>query len=257
MDRNADPRVADLVQVGTIRTALFLPQYREEPVSGELRGRGTGAAAMEIMRALAALLAAEVRLVGYPTPASVVACLKAGECDVAFMGIEPSRAAELDFSPPIFEFDYTILVPAGSAIVRAADADRPGLRIAVVRNHASTLALSHIVRHAELHGVDLPEAAFDLLHAGHADALAFPRDVLIDFSARLPGSRVLDDAYGVNRVGIAMRKGLPGRLAYISEFVEEARASGAIQRAIDASRVHGFRVAPRGEASRGFAQPAS
>jgi len=246
MDRNPDPRVADLVQAGAIRTALFLPQYVEDPASGKLRGRGTGAAATEIMRALAARMGVEVQLVGYPTPARVVACLKANECDVAFMGIEPSRAAELDFSAPIFEFDYTLLVPAGSAIVRAADADRPGLRIAVVRNHASTLALSQIVRHAELLGADLPEAAFDLLRAGRADALAFPRDVLVDFSLRLSGSRVLDDAYGVNRVGIAMRKGQPGRLAYIGEFVEEARASGAMERAIDESGVQGFRVASRG-----------
>jgi hypothetical protein len=32
--------------------------------------------------------------------------------------------------------DYTFLVPAGSSIQHVADADRLGIRIAVVRDHA-------------------------------------------------------------------------------------------------------------------------
>jgi hypothetical protein len=54
---------------------------------------------------------------------------------------------------------------------------------------------------------------------------------------------VLDDAYGVNRVGIAMRTGDVGRLACISEFVEEIKASGFVQRVIESPELRGFRVA--------------
>ena len=113
-------------------------------------------------------------MIEHPTPAKAVECLKTSAGDVAFMGIEPSRAAELDFSPPAFQFDYTYLVPAGSSIHSAADADRPGLRIAVAHNHASSLALSRMVKHAELIGAELPDTAFDLLRAGNADAFALP-----------------------------------------------------------------------------------
>ena len=67
---------------------------------------------------------------------------------------------------------------------------------------------------------------------------------LEDYAAKLPGSRVLTDAYGVNRVGIAIQQGHPGRLTYISEFVEEAKASGLVQRAIDRVGLAQFRVAP-------------
>ncbi len=168
--RPSDPRVADLVQAGKLRAALFLPQYVEDAVTGELHGRGTGVAGVEIARALAARIGIAVQMVGYPTPPSAVAALKAGACDLAFLGIEPSRAAELDFSPALFQFDYTYLVPAGSAIRSVADADRPGFRIAVVRNHASDLALRRIVKQAELVGAELPEAAFELLRAGTVDA---------------------------------------------------------------------------------------
>jgi polar amino acid transport system substrate-binding protein len=239
-----DPRVTHLVRAGTIRVALFLPQYANDPLTGELRGVGTGIAGIAFARALAAQIGIEARIDGYPTPAAVVESLKAGSCDMAFLGIEPSRAAELDFSPPLFQFDYSFLVPPGSSIQRVPDADRSGLRIAVVRNHASTLALSRIVTHAELIGSELPDAAFELLRAGGADALAFPRDVLSNYSAKLPGSRVLEDSYGVNRVGAAIRKGQAGLLAYIGAFVAETKASGMIQRAIERGGLLGFRVEP-------------
>jgi HNH endonuclease len=51
----------------------------------------------------------------------------------------------VDFSPPILQLDYTFLVPAGSSIQRIADADRTGVRIAAVRDHASSLTLSRIL----------------------------------------------------------------------------------------------------------------
>ena len=54
---------------------------------------------------------------------------------------------------------------------------------------------------------------------------------------------MLTDAYGVNVVGLAVRKGEGGRLAYVSEFIEEAKASGLIQRAIEAGGLRGVRVA--------------
>jgi hypothetical protein len=38
-------------------------------------------------------------------------------------------------------------------------------------------------------------------------------------------------------------KGQTARLAYISDFVEQARASGVVQRAIDRSGQGGFRAA--------------
>ena len=247
--RPHDPRVADLEQAGKILAALFLPQYAIDPLTGVLQGRGTGVLGIAIAHALAARIGIEAQIVGYPTPAKVVEGLKDGGCDLGFLGIEPARATEIDFSPAMFQFDYTYLVPAGTAIGSVFDADRPGVRIAVVRNHASTLALSRIVKHAEMVGSEIPDAAFDLLRTGNADALAFPRDVLLAYAETLPGSRVLEDRYGINRVGVAVRKGLTRRLAYIGEFVEEAKASGLIERAIERGGLRGFRVEPGGNAN--------
>jgi polar amino acid transport system substrate-binding protein len=240
----ADQRVADLVRSGKIRIALFLPQYARDSVSRELRGVGAGYLAIELGHVLTARLGIEAVVMELPTPSKTVACLKAAACDVAFLGIEPSRAAEVNFTPPVIQFDYTYLVPAGSPIQKIADADEPGRRIAVVGSHASTMTLRRIVKHAELVDTELPDEAFDLLRAGKVDAFALPREQLLDYSITLPGSQVLADSYGINRVAMAIPKGQAGRLAFFSEFVEDAKASGLIGRIIERGALRGFEVAP-------------
>lgn len=239
-----DPRVGDWVQAGTIRAALFLPQYAEDPATHEIHGIGTGFLGIEIARALAAQLGIRAQITGHPTPADVVARLKTGGCDLAFMGIEPSRVAQLDFSPAVFQFEFSYLVPDGSSIQTIADADRPGIRIAFVRHHAAAVTLQRVVTAATLLDNALPEDAFAMLRSGEADAMAFPRPVLLDFCAQLPGSRVLAEAYGVNRVGIALQKGNAPRLAFVRDFVEHAKASGLIRRMIEKGDLGDYQVAP-------------
>src|SRR5262245_7519839 len=105
-----DPRVKDLVQAGRVRVALFLPQFTKNPVTGEIRG---DVHLVETARALAARLGVELVLVDYPTPTKAVEGLKVGACDVGFLGINPSRATDVGFSPPLVELVFTYLAPAG------------------------------------------------------------------------------------------------------------------------------------------------
>jgi polar amino acid transport system substrate-binding protein len=237
----ADPRLAALAAAGAIRLALFLPQYTEAATG--IRGIGTGFIAIEIVGALAARLGIAAQVIKYPSPRDAVAGLQDGACDLAFLGIEPSRVAVVDFTPALFQFDYSLLVPAGSTIGSLEDTDRTGRRIGLIDGHASALALRRIVKHAGLIGVELPESAFDLLRDQKVDALAFPRDQLIAFAERLPGARVLAKGYGVNRVGMAVAKGSAGLLSYLSDFAAEAKTTGLVQRAIERGRLDGFDVA--------------
>ena len=81
-----DPRVADLVRVGRVRIALFPPQYTKDPATGELKGVWA-----DVARAFAARVGVELVLVERPTPPKMVECLKAGACDVGFLGFDPAR----------------------------------------------------------------------------------------------------------------------------------------------------------------------
>jgi polar amino acid transport system substrate-binding protein len=218
--RASDPRVADLVQAGRVRFALFPPQYTKDPLTGELKGVWA-----DVARELAARIGVQAVLIEHRTPPEMVACLKSGACDVGFLGYDPARAAAVEgFSPAFIEFDYTYLVPNGSPIRSVADADRPGIRIVVVNAHASTLALNR-------------------LRKGRVDAWASARQALVDYSVKLGGSRVLEDRYGANRPAVVVARGQTARLAYISEFIEEIKASGFVQQSISRSGWRGVQVA--------------
>jgi polar amino acid transport system substrate-binding protein len=243
--QTTDPRVADLVQAGKVRVALYLPQYTKDPVTGDLRGW-----CVDLVRAIGKRLGVAGVPVEHLTPPAAIAGLKSGVCDIAIMGIDPARATEVDYSPPFAQLDFTYLVPAGSSIQTLADADRPGVRIAVVCNHVSTLTLTRILRQATPVHAEMWDAAFDLLRNGHADAFASVRAELMKSVPELPGSRLLEESYGANRLAMAVAKGhAAGRLAYMSEFIDEARALGLVQRAIDHSGLAGTQVVLAAKAS--------
>jgi polar amino acid transport system substrate-binding protein len=92
------------------------------------------------------------------------------------------------------------------------------------------ILLTRQLKQAELIRADTVVGAFELLQSGRADVSALPRPNLLQWCAQLPGSRVLPDRFGVNLVAIAVPKGEAGRLAYVTEFIEAAKASGLVQK---------------------------
>ena len=242
-----DPRVADLIQAGKVRVGLGLgspPVAIKDPVTGELRGP-----AWDLARALAARIGIGLLPVEYPRPGAVMEGVRANAWDVALLGIDPSRAAEVDFSPPYLQYDLTYAVPVGSAIRYVADVDLPGVRVAVPRGDISDLRLSRMLKRAELVRVNTIAAVFDLLRTGNADVCGGTRPGLLEELARLPGFRVLEDRFGVILVAMVVPKGHVERLAYISDFIEEAKASGLVQRTIERAGLRGVQVAPPGNPS--------
>jgi len=237
-----DSRVADLVRAGKVRVALGLgtPALAlKDPATGAVRGP-----ALDLAQALATRIGVQLVPVEYPRPGAIMDGVRTDAWDVTFLVADADRAAVADFSPPYMQTDFTYLVPAGSSIRSVADVDRPGVRIADARGDASGLLLRRILKHAQFVGVDSLDAAVDLLRTGGADARAAPRPVLIAESARVPGSRVLDDGFALISYVAMVPKGQAGRLAYVSEFIEEAKASGLVRRTIEAAGLRGVQVAP-------------
>ena len=242
----ADPRVADLVKTGKIRAGLAQAPIMatNDPATGELRG-----VAVDLSRELAARIGVELVQVLYPRPGAIMAGLKSNAWDVAFLGIDPARAAEADFSPAYMEVDLKYLVSPNSSIRTLTDADKAGTRIAVPRGDLVDILLSEKLKRAELIRADTVVGAFELLKAGKADVCASPLPNLLQYSAQLPGSRILEESFGVNRVGMVVPKGQTAHLAYFSDFIEAAKSSGFVQRAIERAGFRGVRVAPPAKAS--------
>ena len=169
--RRDRPRVADFVKAGKIRAGLAEAPIisTKDPSTGELRG-----VAVDLSRELAARIEVELVQVPYPRPGAVMAGLKSNEWDIAFLGIDPARSAEGDFSPAYLEVDLRYLVPLNSWIHTMADADTTGTRIAVPRGDLVDVLLSKRLKQAELVRADTVVGAFELLQTGKADVCALP-----------------------------------------------------------------------------------
>ena len=99
-----------------------------------------------------------------------------------------------------------------------------------------------IIKQAQAVYADTYDPTFELLRSGNADAFASIREMLLQYSAQLPGSRVLEDSYQVNLAGVAIPKENKGRLAYVSEFLDHMKRSGSLKRAIDKLGLRGVDV---------------
>ena len=235
--QSKDPRVADLVRTGKLRVGIS-------------RGLAVDLGlAVDVGRALAARIGVDFVAVEYPRPGAILEGLHTNAWDVAFLVVDPERAKEVDFAPPHTQSDFTYLVLAGSSIHKVADADQPGIHIAVPRGDGVDLRLTRLLKKAELVRTDSLSAAVELVRTGGAHARAGPRPVLLAESVKLPGLRVLADGFAVSSSAALVPKGHAGRLAYVSEFIEEAKASGLVKKMIEDAGLRGVQVAPAGKPS--------
>ncbi len=240
--QNSDPRIADLVQAGQIRVGLGLGNHAsamKDPATGEMHGM-----ASDLANALAARVGVPLQIVEYPRPGAVFDGAQSGAWDVTFLVIDPDRTAEAEVSPPYMRSEFTYLVPAGSAIRDVADADQPGISIGVPRGDAVDLSLSRILKQAQLVRAESQAAGIDLLRAGQVNAYAAPRSALLALSAQVPGSHVLPDAFATTSWAAFVPKGHDERLAYVTAFVEEAKANGMLAQLIEREGLRGVEVTP-------------
>ncbi len=239
---SSDPRVADLVATGKIRVGLGLGNHAsayKNPTTGEMHG-----VAADLARALAARIGIALEMVEYPRPGAVFDGARTGAWDVTFLVVDPLREAAADASPPYMWSEFTYLVPAGSPIHHVAEADRPGIKIGVPRGDAVDLSLSRILKRAQLVRADSQTAGIDLLRRGAINAYAAPRSSLLVLSARVPGSHVLADAFAKMSWAAFVPKGHDGRLAYVTAFIEQAKADGMVAQFIAREGLHGIEVTP-------------
>jgi polar amino acid transport system substrate-binding protein len=110
------------------------------------------------------------------------------------------------------------------------------------------LFLSRNLEKARLVQAPNADAAFDLLATGNVEALAGLRQSLIGLTSKLPGSRMLDGQFMAVPQAVGVPRGRDAGLQYLRAFVEDAKASGMIARAIEQTGARGVSVAPRAAA---------
>ena len=233
----------DLAPTGKLRVGINYGNpvlATRDPSSGQL-----GGVAVDLARELGRRTDLPLELVGFESAGKMVEGLKAAAWDVAFLAIDPGREQEISFTAPYIEIEGTYLVPPGSALGAIADVDRENVRVAVSGKSAYDLFLTRNLKHAQLVRASSPEAAFELLVAGKADALGGVRQHLVANTGKLPGSRVFDGRFMAIQQALGIPKAHDASLSYLREFIEEVKASGLVARALEKAGVQGVSIAPK------------
>ena len=233
---------ADLASTGTLRAAINYGNVilaTKDRATGESRG-----VAVDLMQEVGRQLGVPVEIVAYDSVAVMGDAAPTGVWDVAFLGSDPKREALMSFTAAYLEIEATYLVRGDSPLRTAADVDHEGVRVAAPARANYELFLSRTLRRARLLSAASNDAAFDLLAAGQADALAGLTQALHDRLAQLPGSRIVEGRFMGVQQSIAVPRGRDAGLAFLRRVVEDAKASGLVERAIAKTGARGVSVAP-------------
>ena len=232
---------SELAPTGKLRVGINYGNFllvSKDPTSGEYRG-----IAVDLGRELGRRLDVPVDLVAFETAGKLADAVKAGAWDVAFLGNEPQRAAEIAFSPAYLEIEAGYLVPAGSPIRTMTEVDREGVRIAVAVNSAYDLYLSRSLKHATLVRVQGIQASYDIFVKDKLEVLSGLKPRLATDAATLPGSRVLEGRFTAVQQSVGTAQGRPAAAKYLGEFAQDVKTSGFVAQAIARHAVRGVSVA--------------
>jgi polar amino acid transport system substrate-binding protein len=225
----------DLSPKGKLRAAINLGNSvlaQMDAATGQPKGI-TPDLALELGRRLGV----PVELVVYDAAGEVFGAVKSGAWDVAFVAIEPVRAAEIEFSAPYVIIEGTYMVPRGSPLKVIADVDRPGVRIAVGLDSAYDLYLTRtiknaiIVRAAKGGG----RAMIEMFVKDNLEAAAGVKQPLVAYAKDHPEVRVMDGHFMEIQQAMGTPKGRMAGARYLRSFIEDVKASGFVADAINRS----------------------
>jgi polar amino acid transport system substrate-binding protein len=199
---------------------------------------------VDLARELARRIGVPVEFLVAPNSGEVTDALSSGAIDAAFMPVDDERSKQVAFGPVYFMFENTYLVRAGSDIESIADVDNPGIRVIGIAGTTTIRTSGRLLKNTTVTPVNSVDQALESLASGEADAFALTRDSLQPLAARVPGSRILEGAFHQTGIGIAVPKNRPNALAYVTAFIEDAKASGIVRKAFDDAGLKELAVAP-------------
>jgi polar amino acid transport system substrate-binding protein len=209
-----------------------------DPILPDPRGIG-----YEMGRALAHRLEVPMAPVLMPRPSEVLTALREQRVDVAFPALPAERMTDLAFTSAFMQVDLGYLVVAGVRTKYANDMDRAGLRIGVSMGGTAQKLLAAALRDASVVPVSSATSAAAMLASGRIDAFAADKPGLARMAESLPGPRVLEGRWGVERIAAAIHASREAGLAYVQKFVTEAERDGLVERAAQEAGLRGL-VAP-------------
>ncbi len=233
---------AELAPHGVLRAALNLGNtvlVQRSPDSGEVQG-----VSVDLANELAHRLDVPVEFVIFDAAGKVFEALASTRWDLAFLAIDPKRATEIEFTPPYLHIEGAYVVRDDAPYHSSADVDRPGVHVAAGEGSAYALYLGRTLQHARLEMQPTGAEAFARFLDHGLEAAAGVRQIACSFAAKHAGLRVLDDSFMTIRQALGVPKAHAAAMPFLTAFIEEMKASGAIAESLHRSGQSGAMVAP-------------
>ncbi|MEF9387836.1 ABC transporter substrate-binding protein [Ralstonia solanacearum species complex bacterium KE056] len=234
--------LADLAPTGALRASINLGN----PILAGLDAqRQPAGVSVDLANALAQRLGVALELVVVDAAGKSVDVVSQEQADVGFFAIDPRRAASIRFTELYVLIEGWYLVRADSPIRGNAEVDRAGNRVVVGQGSAYDLFLTRELRHAEIVRAPTSPAVVQTFLDTQCEVAAGVRQQLEADAAHRPGLRLLDERFMVIRQAMGVPAGRGPRAAqYVARFVEEMKASGFVERALQRHGVTGVSIAP-------------
>lgn len=250
MAHDQDAALKELAPTGRLRVAVAVGPSSSalwtirDPATGKPRG-----ATVELAKALAQRLGVPLELVEFESSGEIVKAVDRNAWDVTFVPVDAERKTVLDFAPDYALGESTYMVAPGTGITTLAEVDRAGVRVVGVEGTATIRSARRTLKNTEAIGAKSLDEAVAMISTGKADAIALGRDSLVKMAEEMPGARVMDGHFHATGTAPAVAKGKPAALAYLSEFIEAAKADGTVVRAFEVGGLDVSGVAPAGSRS--------
>lgn len=224
---------SELAPGGALRAAYLAgnaAQAVRDPTTGEAKG-----IAVDLARELARQQNVPLQLSGVDGVQALIGKLRAGEVDIGFLANGADRRTLVSFSQDYLRNPQGIAVPEASPLRRFDDLKGADTRIGITRSDTIGGYLARVypsVKLVEIDGTSVADITA-LVQSGRVDGFAANRLRLGRVLADRSGLRLLTGGEQADTLqAIAVPLGRTAALAIVNRFLDDSRASGFLEAAI-------------------------
>jgi polar amino acid transport system substrate-binding protein len=223
----------EIAPTGKLRVAIAISAAGGAFWSTKNPSGGYSGVPVDLGKEMAAQLGVPVEYVAYQNSGQITDAASKNAWDVTFLPKDPERETSMAFGPTYEVEDATYIVRPNSSITNFATLDQPGVRVAAVNNTTTMRGAVAHLKNAKVEGYQTYDEIFNLLSKGEIDAFALARAQLVGMAKKIPGTRVLDEAFKQTIRATAVPLNHPQSLAFATKFLTEAISNGTLRKAYD------------------------
>ena len=229
---------------GTLRASINLGNpILANKNAGTIEPHGVS---IDLAKEFAKRLGVDIELVVFDAAGKSVEAVKAEQADIGFFAIDPLRGEGISFTAPYVLIEGSYMVPTESNLTSNEEVDRPGNRVTVGKGSAYDLFLTRELKHAEIVRAPTSPTVVDVFVEQKLEVAAGVKQQLESDLSRFPQNRLLPGRFMVIQQAMGAPKSRGEQAAaFLTQFVEEMKASGFVAQALQRHHIQGASVAPK------------